>query len=97
MASEESKQVKESIGKYVKVTGYRNWKLVSPAKLNDLLDEIYDHLCSTHLKLGDEESEYYLSRAEFHRIYAKHSVKCVGERRQYSQSQMKTAGQSALN
>jgi chromosome segregation ATPase len=87
MASEESKTIKESISKYVKVTGYRRWKFINPKNKDAFLEEIYDYVAKKH-DLNDKDSEDHLPLDEFKRIYSKTSFKCLGEKRQYSQSQM---------
>ena len=91
---EQSNSVLEAIKLHVRLEVSRTVKFAREAKLEAITREIYEDL-KTGLGIGDEtKPDDYVSQDEFVRIYQQFVNTCLGNRRQYVQSEMLKAMKS---
>ena len=90
---EQSNSVLEAVRIHIKSVVSRTVKFAREAKLEAITREIYEDL-KTGLGIGESDKDGYVSVEEFVRIYQQHINKCLGDRRQYVQSEMLKAMKS---
>ena len=85
--SEESEAVKDGADDWIKKIGYRKWKFAQGKELTKFTSECYDGI-KEKLGFTEEGTDNSLSIGEFKRIYTAYCGKRLGDRRQFSQTQM---------
>jgi DNA repair exonuclease SbcCD ATPase subunit len=88
-ASEQSDDIKRTMKKWIRGDGYREWKFLnSDQAVKQFVAGCHADLLRNIPTIGDKHEPDYVSKQEIHRIYTQWCIKCLNERRQYSQSQM---------
>lgn len=92
--TEENKAVRKEVKKWIKDFGFRNTKFVKGERLKQFMERIYANV-KTDLGLDiNPDDDHYLPLNEFIRIYESYVQACLGDRRQYVQTQLFDAARS---